>query len=63
MNKNKVIGIILLVLCALSVIGCFANGTFANLQGQSFAYYLGLFGGAAVLFILGILNLVKGFRR
>ena len=59
MKKNKIIGIVLLVLFAMAVLGGIANGTFANLGNENIGFYIGFFGGMAALLIFGILNLVK----
>jgi len=57
MKQNKKLGIILLVLFVMVLLGSAANGTFSNLGDQNIGYYLGFFGGAGALLVLGLLNL------
>ncbi len=59
MKKNKTLGIILLVLFALSIVGGIANGTFANLGNENIGFYIGYFGAMAALLIFGIKNITK----
>lgn len=40
MDKNKVIGLVLLCVFALSLLGCIFNGTFADLSSKSFLIIL-----------------------
>ncbi len=59
MNKNKIIGLILLTVLALAILGGIFNGTYANLGGKNIGYYIGYFGVLTLLLVLGITNLLK----
>ena len=58
MKQNKTVGIILLVLAALTMFGSIANGTFATLGDQNIGFLVGFFGAFAALVIIGILKIV-----
>ena len=58
MKKNKVLGIVLLVLFGLALLGSVANGTFDNFGGKNPGYYIGFFGGMGALLGFGLLNLL-----
>jgi len=59
MDKNKVIGLVLLCVFALSLLGCIFNGTFADLSSKSFSYYLGFFTALGAVFGVGLMFLFK----
>jgi len=57
MKQNKKLGIILLVLAALSIFGGIINGTFDRFESENILTIIGFIGAFIALVVFGLLKL------